>query len=244
MRIARALAAAGVAARRKCEAIILRGEVSVNGERVQDLGRQVDPVKDRILFRGRPVRAQERVFFLLHKPAGYTTTAADPHAAKTVYELLPAELRSGRTRVFPVGRLDRDSTGLLLFTNDGELANRLTHPRYEVGKWYEVRLDRPLKPEDRGRLLKGVPLEEGAARAEEVEVPAAGKVRLLLREGKKREVRRLFDRLGYRVLALCRTDFGPLTLAGLKPGQGRFLTAEEAGGLRRATAPRGLISRR
>lgn len=228
IRISRALALAGVAARRKCEAHVLAGEVAVNGEVVKDLGRQVDPAKDRITFHGKPVAAEQKIYYLLHKPAGYTTTASDPHAEKTVFELLPKL----PARVFPVGRLDRDSTGLLLFTNDGELANRLTHPRYEVGKVYEAKLDRLLEPTALSRLKQGVQLEDGLARPERVELQAPGVVRLLLREGKKREVRRLFEALGYRVQALCRTSFGPLRLGRLAPGKGRLLTPEEVRSLR------------
>ena len=246
MRIARALALAGIASRRKCEVHILAGEVAVNGHIVQDLGRQVDPGKDEIAFRGRPLRAQRPVYFILHKPAGYTTTASDPHAEKTVYELLPKNLKQGQTlqgqalgclapaRVFPVGRLDRDSTGLLLFTNDGEMANRLTHPRYEAGKRYEVKIDRPLDPRDRLRLLQGVRLEEGLARVEQVEVLSPQAIRLLLKEGKKREIRRMLHQLGYQVTALSRIAFGPLRLANLTPGQGRHLTPAEVADLRRA----------
>ena len=229
MRISRALALAGIAARRKCEAHVLAGEVAVNGEVVKDLGRQVEPGKDRITFRGKPVAAEQKVYFLLHKPAGYTTTVSDPRAGKTVFELLPKL----PARVFPVGRLDRDSTGLLLFTNDGDLANRLTHPRYEVGKVYEARLDRPLEPAALARLKRGIQLEDGPARPERVELLAPGTVRLLLREGKKREVRRIFEALGYRVQALCRTSFGPLRLGDLPAGRGRFLRMEEIAVLRR-----------
>lgn len=232
MRIARALALAGIAARRKCEALIEQGLVSVNGETVKDLGRQVDPAKDKILFRGKPVTFEVRVYFMLHKPAGYTTTVSDPHAEKTVLELVPAEV-SRRGRLFPVGRLDKDSTGLLLLTNDGELANRLTHPRYGVGKRYEVTLDRPLEQKGRDRLFRGVQLEEGPARAERVEELAARKVRLTLREGKKREIRRMFDQLGYRVQELCRVEFGTLRLGNLPSGHGRLLTPQEEGALKR-----------
>jgi 23S rRNA pseudouridine2605 synthase len=251
MRIARALALAGIAARRKCEAFILEGLVTVNGETVRDLGRQVELGKDEIRFRGKPLSFEGPVYFMLHKPAGYTTTVSDPHAEKTVYELLPENLKGSdpvkvpglilapltRSRVFPVGRLDRDSTGLLLFTNDGDLANRLTHPRYGVGKWYEVTLDRPLDPRARARVLKGVPLEEGPARAEKLEPLSARRVRLLLREGRKREIRRIFQQVGYRVEQLCRTDFGPLKLGKLPPGRGRLLTGAEVAKLKRLSAP-------
>lgn len=255
MRIARALALAGIAARRKCETFVTEGLVAVNGEVVRDLGRQVEPGKDEIRFRCKPLSFKTPVYFMLHKPAGYTTTVSDPHAEKTVYELLPLELKpqsvrrtegvSGTTyRVFPVGRLDRDSTGLLLFTNDGELANRLTHPRYGVSKWYEVTLDRPLEPQARSRVLRGVLLEEGPARAEQVQ-PLSGKaVRLQLREGKKREIRRIFQQIGYQVKALCRIEFGPLKLGDLPSGQGRLLTPVEVERLRRLNGPSGLNSQR
>ena len=234
MRIARALALGGIAARRKCEAFVLEGQVTVNGEVVRDLGRQVEPDKDEIRFRGKKLSFERPLYFMLHKPAGYTTTVSDPHAEKTVYELLPENLRgqAPKTRVFPVGRLDKDSTGLLLFTNDGDLANRLTHPRYGVGKWYEVTLDRPLDPRARARVLRGVPLEEGPARAEQVEPVSGRTVRLLLREGRKREIRRIFQQIGYRVEALCRVEFGPLKLGRLAPGEGRLLSPAEAAQLK------------
>lgn len=234
MRIARALALAGVASRRKCETHIAAGEVAVNGEIVRDLGRQVEPAKDRLTFRGKPLSLQPKtVYFLLHKPAGYTTTASDPHAEKTVYELLPKL----PTRVFPVGRLDQNSTGLLLFTNDGELANRLTHPRYEVSKRYWVQLDRMLDGSARAQLLKGVPLEEGIARVQEIRPGPGHQLELLLKEGKKREIRRMFSALGYTVKALCRVELGPLKLGSLPPGKGRLLTPAEVEMLRRACYP-------
>ncbi|MBI3322483.1 MAG: rRNA pseudouridine synthase [Candidatus Omnitrophica bacterium] len=229
MRISRALALAGIAARRKCEAHVLAGEVAVNGQVVRDLGRQVDLGTDQITFRGKPITAQAKVYYLLHKPTGYTTTVSDPHAEKTVFELLP----EGLPRLFPVGRLDRDSTGLLLFTNDGDLANRLTHPRYGVAKVYEAKLDRPLDPPSLAKLRKGVQLEEGPARPEKVEALPGGMVRLLLREGRKREVRRVFEALGRHVVTLRRVSFGPLRLADLPLGRGRPLRPEEVRSLRR-----------
>ncbi len=241
MRIARAMALAGIDSRRKCETHIAAGQVTVNGEVVQDLGRQVDPEKDEILFRGRLLHFEKCVYYVLNKPEGYTTTASDPYAEKTVFDLLPVKLvpKTGkpmpsRTRVFPVGRLDKNSTGLLLFTNDGDLANHLIHPRYEVGKWYEVRLDRALDPRDRGRLLKGVPLEEGPAVAEKVRMLSKRNLQVLIREGKKREIRRIFDALGYEVVRLCRIAFGPILLGALPEGQGRFLAKHEIVKLREA----------
>jgi len=234
MRISRALALFGIDSRRKSEEHVKNGAVIVNGEVVRDLGRQVDPETDEILFRGRPLSLPRSIYFILHKPAGYTTTADDPHAEKTVYDLLPRTLVRGtrhpglgKTRVFPVGRLDRQSTGVLLFTNDGELANRLMHPRFAVGKWYEIRLDRTLDPRDGHKLLEGVRLDDGIAKAEKLHKLSKRNLRLLIREGKKREVRRLFEKLGYEVISLCRIAFGPLTLQGLPPGTGRFLTPQE-----------------
>lgn len=241
------MALAGIASRRKCESLIEHGEVAVNGEPVKDLGRQVDPEKDRITFRGRPLAFQKSVYFLLHKPAGYVTSASDPHAEKTVYRLLPRQLvgshaHRSEQRVFPVGRLDQDSTGLLLFTNDGDLANQLTHPRYEVPKEYEVEVDHPVQPADREKLLQGVHLEEGLARVEKADLLDPKSLRLTLREGKKREVRRILQTLGYRVDRLCRVSFGPLKLGTLPVGHGRFLTPAEITALKRASALSGLPS--
>jgi 23S rRNA pseudouridine2605 synthase len=242
MRIARALALAGINSRRKCEALISAGQVSVNGVIIKDLGRQVDPDQDLIQFRGKTVQFENYVYYVLNKPEGYVTTASDPYAEKTVFDLLPARLvprtekpMPSRTRVFPVGRLDKNSTGLILLTNDGELANRLVHPRYEVGKWYEVRLDRALDPRDKTRLLKGVTLEDGTAKAERIRPLTKRNIQLLLKEGKNREVRRLFEAMDYEVVKLCRVAFGPILLGNLPLGQGRFLGRKEIDTLRQAS---------
>jgi 23S rRNA pseudouridine2605 synthase len=243
MRIARALALAGIGSRRECEEHIKNGAVTLNGEVVRDLGRQVDPEQDTLAFRGRVLHFGKYVYFVLNKPAGYTTTASDPHAKKTVYDLLPRTLIQGsrqpkpsRTRVFPVGRLDRDSTGLLLFTNDGVLANRLMHPRYQIGKWYEVKLNRALDPRDGLRLLHGIELEDGIAKIEKFHKRSPRVVRVLIREGKKREVRRIFEKLGYEVMFLLRIAFGPILLGSLPPGGGRFLTSPEVIELKKAVS--------
>ncbi|MBN1687722.1 MAG: rRNA pseudouridine synthase [Candidatus Omnitrophica bacterium] len=245
MRIAKALALAGIDSRRKCERHITNGAVVVNGEVVRDLGRQVNPEEDSIAFRGRILYFEKPVYYVLFKPAGYTTTAHDIHADKTVYELLPRRLIKGsrqpkpsRTRVFPVGRLDKYSTGLLLFTNDGETANRLMHPRYGISKWYQVKLDRPFDPRDGKRLLQGVSLKEGLAKIEKFHPLSKRVMRVLLREGKNREIRRIFGRLNYEVLDLCRMSFGPLTLGGLSLGQGRFLNSNEIKELRKVSVPK------
>ena len=241
MRISRALAMAGIDSRRKCEVHVQNGAVIVNGVVVRDLGRQVDLETDEVLFRGRPVLLQKHVYYILHKPIGYITTAGDPHATKTVYDLLPRTLvprtarpSQSRMRVFPVGRLDKDSSGLLFFTSDGDLANRLMHPRYGAGKWYEVRLNRAFELADRGRLLGGVKLEDGMAKAEKFRPLSRRTLHILMKEGRNREVRRLFEALGYRVLELCRVGFGPLMLGSLAPSEGRFLNNKEIASLKLA----------
>ncbi len=241
MRIAKALALAGIDSRRKCEIHILNGLVKVNDEIVKDLGRQVDLDQDEIFFRGRALQFEKFVYYVINKPPKFVTTAYDPHAEKTVFDLLPAQLvprtqkpMPNRTRVFPVGRLDKNSTGIMLFTNDGELADRLMHPRYEVGKWYEAKLDRALDPRDRGRLFKGVVLKDGTAKAEKVRMLSKRRLQVLLREGKKREVRRIFAALGYEVVTLCRIAFGPILLAALPLGHGRYLNPTEIKQLRQS----------
>lgn len=243
MRIAKAMALAGVDSRRKCEQYILRGEVSLNGEVIYDLGRQVNPDEDQIFFRNRVLSFKKYIYLMLYKPKGYTTTTSDSHAKKTVFELLPRNLvvrrqqyRTQNTRVFPVGRLDRDTAGLLLFTNDGDLANQLIHPRYGVEKWYQVRLDRAFESKDILALKEGIPLEEGVAKATKVKRASVRVVCIALREGKKREVRRMFGVLNYEVVDLLRYAFGPLTLGNLNLGECRYLSTEEIAALKR-TAP-------
>ncbi len=242
MRIARLLALAGIDSRRKCEVHITNGAVSVNGQIIRDLGRQVDPANDAVLFRGRPVVIDQTVCYVMNKPVGYTTTAADPYSKKTVFDLLPRTLvartarpSKARVRVFPVGRLDKDSSGLLLFTNDGDLANKLTHPRYEMPKLYEVRLDRAFEPKDGRLLIEGFRFPEGHAHADKVQPVTRRIVRVQVKEGKNREVRRLFDRAGYEVVTLCRLALGPLSLGLLQPGRGRFLSPKEIEALKKAS---------
>jgi 23S rRNA pseudouridine2605 synthase len=238
----------GIDSRRKCEVYIRNGQVELNGEIVRDLGRQVDIYNDAILFRGKILQFDKPIYYVLHKPVGYVTTASDPFAKKTVFDLLPPRLvprtskpMPSRTRVFPVGRLDKDSSGLLLMTNDGEMANHLMHPRYEVAKWYEVRLDRAIDPRDIKRAIKGVQLEDGMAKAQKVRPKTRRILQILIREGRNREVRRIFEALGYEVVDLCRIAFGPLLLGQLPPGQGRLLNQSEIRQLKEAlklTLPR------
>lgn len=245
MRISRALALAGIASRRKSEEHVRNGAVSVNGEVIRDLGRQVDLNTDAVAFRGRVLEFHRPLYYVMHKPAGYLTMAHVPPGKKSIYELLPRNLISEsrqpsqkRTRVFPVGLLDRDTTGLLLFTNDGEMANRLIHPRYGIGKWYQVRLSRPFDPNDRLSLLKGVRLRDGMTKIDKLIVQTRRVIHILLCEGRKKEVERVFEALDYKVAELCRTAFGPLTLSQLPPGQGRYLTAREIASLEKAVGIR------
>jgi 23S rRNA pseudouridine2605 synthase len=220
MRLQVFLARAGVASRRKAEALIQQGLVRVNGE-VARLGQKVGP-QDLVEVAGQRVALPERVVLALHKPKGYTTTRFDPHAAKTVYELLP-----DIPGLHPVGRLDRDSEGLLLLTNDGELTFRLTHPRYRVVKVYRVWTERGTLPEAVcRRLLKGVLLEDGPAQALACR-PAPGGALLTLEEGRKREVRRMLKAVGYPVRRLLRVQVGPIRLGDLPPGRWRRLSPEE-----------------
>jgi len=234
MRIARALALAGIASRRASEVYVRRGEVRVNGQVVTDLGRQVDLEQDEVLFRGKPLSGPAHFYYMLNKPEGYVTTACDAHAKKTVYDLLPGKLvratrRSGedRVRVYPVGRLDKDSMGLLLFTNDGALANRLTHPRYQVVKCYRVRLHRAFEMKDERQMREGIRLKDGLAKVHKVEFASRRVILVYLSEGKKREVRRMLGHLDYTVVWLQRVAFGPLQLGDLALGQGLFLTKTE-----------------
>jgi len=216
----------------------------VNGERVSDLGRQVDPETDAIEFRGRLLEYQRPIYYILNKPEGYLTSVSDPHHTRTVFELLPRKLvsasrdtQAARTRVFPVGRLDLNSSGLLLFTNDGDLANRLTHPRYGIQKEYWAKLNHAYKPEDIRRLLQGVSLSDGMARANRV-VPVSQRIlRVWISEGKKREIRRMFAALGYDVVRLKREAFGPVGLGPLALGRGRFLNQKEIQALKNAVRP-------
>jgi len=221
MRLQAFLARAGVASRRKAEELILKGLVRVNGE-VAHLGQRVG-TGDLVEVAGRRVELpQKRVVLALHKPRGYTTTRSDPHAEKTVYELLP-EIPG----LHPVGRLDRESEGLLLFTNDGELLFRLTHPRYGVRKVYRVWTERGTLPQALcRRLVEGVALEDGPARALSCK-PAQGGAILTLGEGRKREVRRMLQAVGYPVKRLLRLQVGPIRLGNLPPGKWRRLSPEE-----------------
>jgi 23S rRNA pseudouridine2605 synthase len=226
LRLNKALSGAGLGSRRAVEELVRAGRVSVGGEVVHDLGRRVDPVSDRVEVDGsRVVLDERRRYWLLNKPAGVVSTAADPGGRPTVVEMVPEQ-----PRVFPVGRLDRDTEGLLLLTNDGPLAYRLTHARYGIEKRYLAEVER-LPADAPGRLRKGIELEDGFARPTRVRVVAASgrrrMVEIVLVEGRNREVRRLLEAVGAPVRRLVRTAVGPIRLTGLAPGEFRPLRPEE-----------------
>jgi len=238
MRLAKHLAHCGVASRRAAEALIAQGRVSVEGQVVTDPARDVQE-HSRVTLDGRPLAGPERrVVYALHKPVGVVSTARDTHGRRTVVELVPAN----GLRLYPVGRLDIDSSGLILLTNDGALANRLTHPRFQVDKAYRVRLrGGPVTEQALRRLRSGVALEDGItapARVRRVGGPGSDVIELTIREGRNRQVRRMCEAVGHPVRALQRVRFGPLRLNGLESGAHRRLSGAEVERLRElAPAP-------
>ncbi len=232
-RLQRALARAGFGSRRACEDLIRAGRVGVNG-RVATLGDRVDPAVDEVTVGGHRVSTDPELRYLvLHKPAGVTTTMRDAHAASDLRQFLPEG-----PRVFPVGRLDRDSEGLLVLTNDGELANRLSHPRHGVEKEYLAEVQGMPTERHLSRLRRGVALEDGPARALAARsagrASGRGAVRVVMGEGRKREVRRMLAAVGLPVLRLVRVRVGPIRLGRLRAGEVRELSAEEIRALYRA----------
>jgi 23S rRNA pseudouridine2605 synthase len=220
MRLNAWLARAGVASRRKADELIKAGRVTVNGEPGQ-LNTFVG-ARDDVRLDGGLLRAQGLAYVLLNKPAGVVTTASDPQGRATVVDLV-----GHPSRVVPVGRLDADTTGALLLTNDGQLAHRLAHPRYEVDKVYEVASERPVTDADLERLRRGVKLADGPTAPASVRRLGPARFELVLHEGRNRQVRRMTEAIGNRVTQLHRSRYGPLTLEGLEPGAWRELEAFE-----------------
>jgi 23S rRNA pseudouridine2605 synthase len=230
-RLQKVLARSGFGSRRVCEDLIAAGRVTVNGEPAV-LGRRVEAEADRVEVDGVPVSVRSGlVHYLLNKPAGVVTTAADPQGRPTVVELVPTE-----PRVFPVGRLDADSEGLLLLTNDGDLTHRLTHPSFGVEKEYLAEVEGEPAPADIRRLREGVDLEDGTTAPAKVAALAPNVLRLTIHEGKNRQVRRMCAAVGHPVLRLVRTRIGPVTDHTLAPGQWRELTSGELRSLEEAAA--------
>lgn len=237
MRLNRFLAAAGLGSRRSCEELIIAGRVTINGRVCQNLATEVEE-EDFVKLGSKRVLPEKPLYILLHKPRGFLATASDTHDRRTIFELLPAHW----PRVFHVGRLDRESEGLLIMTNDGDLALHLTHPRYKIEKEYEVTLDQPFKAaEDAPKLLKGIHIEGGRAQAESVKQLSPVSVRVVLRQGLKRQIRLMFYKLGYEVKALVRTRIGPLRMGDLRPGEWRFLTAPEVKSLQAKPAAKAAL---
>jgi 23S rRNA pseudouridine2605 synthase len=228
VRLAKYLAHGGVASRRKAEEIIARGVVTVGGEVVTDPARDVGAGDD-VRVNGAPVGSEVREVWAVNKPAGVVSTAREPGERRAVVELIDSD-----ARLYPVGRLDADSTGLLLLTNDGALANRLTHPRYEVAKTYQARLEKALGKRELARLREGVELEDGPTAPAQVRTVGEREIQIVLREGRNRQVRRMVEAVGNRVVALKRIGFGPLELEGLKEGKARRLSDGEVEELRAA----------
>ena len=231
VRLNKFIANSGVCSRREADNFILAGVVTVNGEVVTELGTKVNIVTDDIRFNGERLKGESKVYIVMNKPKGYVTTASDPHADKTVMDLL----KGCPTRVFPVGRLDKNTTGVLMFTNDGEIAEKLTHPSYDKKKIYQVSLDSKLRGEDYDKILSGIELSDGVIAAdalEYIEEDDHRKLGIEIHSGKNRIVRRIFESLGYEVKALDRVYFAGLTKKGLKRGEWRFLTEGETNLLR------------
>jgi len=229
VRLAKFLAHAGVASRRAAEGLVAQGRVSVDGQTVRDPALDVGE-HSRVEFDGRVLSGpEERVVYVLNKPVGVLSTARDTHGRRTVLDLLPA----GGPRLYPVGRLDADSSGLILLSNDGDLANRLTHPSFQVPKTYRVRVaPAPVSARALARLRDGLVLEDGPTAPAQVRRIGREELEITIHEGRNRQVRRMCDEVGHRVLELTRVGFGPLTLSGLAPGAHRRLGEREVERLR------------
>jgi 23S rRNA pseudouridine2605 synthase len=239
-RLQKILAAAGLGSRRQCEELILTGRVAVDGHAVTALGTKADPKRQEIRVDGVPLPRPRLVYFMVNKPTGVVSTNSDPSGRPRVIDLVPYP-----GRLFTVGRLDLSSEGLILVTNDGELANRLTHPRYGVEKTYQVEVAGALDRKELERLRKGVHLAEGFARVVSAKVKhqykSSTQLEIVLNEGRNREIRRILARVGHKAMRLKRVALGPLRLAELPPGRVRALARDEVRKLKQAAA--GLASK-
>ena len=226
-RIQKILSSAGVASRRRAEKLIVAGRVQVNGKPAS-LGDRAEPGVDLITVDGEPIAAQAKRYLALNKPAGYVTTVTDTHGRPTVVDLVKV-----RERVYPVGRLDLHTSGLLLLTSDGDFAERVTHPRYEIEKTYIVRIARPLGAAALRKLQSGIELEDGPLRPAKVSITSDDRrtVEMTIHEGRNRIVRRALEAVGSRVVELRRTRIGPVDLGSLPSGKWRELTQAEIDGL-------------
>jgi len=227
IRLNRYIANSGICSRRKADELIAAGVVSVNGQVVSELGQKVDPYKDEIRYNGELLKREKRVYVLLNKPKDYITTTDDPQERRTVMQLVE---KASRERIYPVGRLDRNTTGLLLMTNDGDLADKLSHPKNGITKIYHVELNRSLSQGDLNKIQFGLELEDGVIKPDSVSYVAGGSKRevgIQIHSGKNRIVRRIFEHLGYEVVKLDRVVYGNLTKKDLPRGRWRFLEEHE-----------------
>ena len=219
----RVLSKAGLGSRTEARSWIGGGRVSVNGRVVRDPDAWIDLERDKVAFDGKPLRREERTYLLLHKPAGYITTYRDPQQRPTIYDLLPDRERY----LFPVGRLDLDTSGLLILTNDTQLAERLTNPEYHVPKTYLVTASRPLADEDLDLLRNGIELRDGPTRPAHVTRVSENVFEIIITEGRNRQVRRMVEALDAEVVTLVRTAIGSIRIGDLPSGKTRALTADE-----------------
>ena len=222
MRLNRFLAAAGLGSRRHCDELIAAGRVTLNGRVCTDFSAQPTE-RDHVKVDGKLIHGERRLDIMLHKPAGFVSTRSDPHARDTIFDLLPPHL----PRLFNVGRLDAQTEGLLVLTNDGDLAQRLTHPRYKVEKEYEVTLDRPWDPRLVQKLVRGIVLDGQGARIDRIQSLKPTRLRVVLRQGINRQIRRMFYEVGYEVKRLVRSRIGRLRLGDLPCGHWRPLNKSE-----------------
>ncbi len=233
MRLQKYLASCGLGSRRACEQVIADGAVAVDGKAITEQGVSIDPDHQTVTVHGRAVRPDTHCYILLNKPAGYVCTSSDPEGRDTFHALLPPNL----PRVFSVGRLDQYSEGLLLVTNDGELTNRLTHPRHEVLKTYQALVERPLTADELSSMHRGIKDRNDLLRVKTIQwvktTRAGAHYEIVLGEGRNRHIRRMFEAVSVRVLRLRRVRMGPLTLGALKPGAYRRLSAAEVQRLKR-----------
>lgn len=235
-RLQKILANAGVASRRKCEELIAAGKVTVNGEVVKELGAKADPATDAIAVSGKPIKREDKIYVMFNKPKGVITSVSDDKGRSVVTDYM----KDIKERLYPVGRLDYDTEGLLLLTNDGDLAHKLTHPRHHVPKTYHATVERVPHGNDLEKLQRGIKLEDGMTAPAEVEyhdIDPDGKfatISITIREGRNRQVRRMFDAIHHPVIRLKRISFGGLFLNNLQRGKHRKLSAEELRKLREA----------
>ena len=222
IRLAKFLSAAGVASRRNAEELIKQGKVKIDGQVVEDVATSVDADSPNIEVSGRPVSAEVKVYYLLNKPTGYICSVKDPYNPETVLSLVPK-----RPKVFPVGRLDKNSTGILLLTNDGDFANKIMHPSFEVTKTYEAQIDHSFNERDRRALERGILLDDGKTAPAKVKVLAPDLVSIKIHEGKNRIIRRMLKKLGYKTFYLHRAKIGKLGIGDLRPGKFRHLTPKD-----------------